>query len=249
MKYFKLLLILCLFYPSIASGKLFQNSYVSFELPPNWDCAQEGFEHVCVNNFSKKPKEAIIILTAKIRGDHDSLTQYEAHLKTPREMINYKGTKFISKIKSVKKRNISQTPWVDGVHLSSEVENYYTRYLATVKGEIGMLVTFSAHKDHYTKYANDFIRAIKSLKVIASKELLAGGLKSGGRLRNRNNDIFAGTGGYMPDGTSGDYYGEGGESGSGGLFGIFSALGTKGLIGLILILLAGAGFYIYQKTQ
>ncbi|MCB0408169.1 MAG: hypothetical protein KDD34_08200, partial [Bdellovibrionales bacterium] len=49
---------------------------------------------------------------------------------------------------------------------------YYTRYLATIKDRIAILVTFSAHKAHYTKYSNDFIKAIDSLIVVADKKLL-----------------------------------------------------------------------------
>ena len=67
-----LLSLMLLFFSFPAGAKLFKSSYVSFELPPNWSCKQEGFENVCVNSFSKKAKEAIIILTAKKRGPVDT---------------------------------------------------------------------------------------------------------------------------------------------------------------------------------
>ncbi|RYZ85297.1 MAG: outer membrane protein assembly factor, partial [Proteobacteria bacterium] len=51
-------------------------------------------------------------------------------------------------------------------HLSSEVQNYFTRYLASIKGRIAVLVTFSAHKQFYTKYSQDFFKAVSTLRVI-----------------------------------------------------------------------------------
>ena len=51
------------------------------------------------------------------------------------------------------------------MHLGSEIPNYYTRYLAAVKGRVAVLVTFSAHKKYYTKYSGQFFEAIKTLRV------------------------------------------------------------------------------------
>ncbi len=51
--------------------------------------------------------------------------------------------------------------------------NYFTRYVATIKDRIAILITFSAHKQYYTKYSQDFFKAVMSLQVIASKNILA----------------------------------------------------------------------------
>src|SRR6185312_5686077 len=129
------LLLFTLMVCGTAHAKRFRNAYVSFELPPNWNCKLEGSEWVCENEFSNKTKEAIIILTAK-------------------------------------ERMISNQMWIDGMHLGSEVGPYFTRYLATIKDKIAILVTFSAHKEQYTKYSADFIKAIESLRVVATKDSL-----------------------------------------------------------------------------
>ncbi len=232
-----------LFYAHEASAKLFSNSYVSFELPTNWTCQQEGYEHVCINKFSKQEKEAIIILTAKKKGPQDSLAGYESHLKTPRNMKNFKSQPYTSKVKVVKKRKISGVDWVDSIHLGSEVQTYYTRYAATVRDNLGILVTFSAHKDHYSKYANDFMKAIQSLKVIAPKDL---GALAGSKVRGSKRDIFAGgLSDVIPEGMYGDLEAES-EMGSSGFMG---ALGTKGLIGILLLLITGLGVFIYTKSR
>lgn len=165
-------MLILLFWSLTASAKLFTNSYVSFEMPPNWDCQREGTEWLCISQFSQKSKEAIIILTAKEVGPTDTLQQYMAHLKTPRLLPNKSGPATPSKVLHIKEVNINNHTWIDGLHLGSEVSTYYTRYLATIKERIAILVTFSAHRSQYTQYSNDFIRSIQSLRVTANKSTL-----------------------------------------------------------------------------
>jgi hypothetical protein len=159
--------------PQLAQAARFHNAYTSFELPPNWKCQREHTETVCTSRYGKKSKEAIIILTAKEAGPSDSFANYLNYLKTPKTILTKAGKPNQSKLLHVKDRNIANHKWVDGMHLGSEVTSYYTRYLATIKDRIAILVTFSAHQAHYTKYSKDFIRAIESLRVVATKDLLA----------------------------------------------------------------------------
>jgi len=158
--------------PSTSHATLFQNSYVSFELPPSWQCNLDGTEWVCISNYAKQAKEAIIILTAKEMGPADTLANYETRLKTPRELPDKTGKVVPSQVLQVKQRMINNHPWVDALHLGSEISSYYTRYLATVKDKIAILVTFSAHKEHYTQYSGDFLKAVESLRVVAAKDIL-----------------------------------------------------------------------------
>lgn len=184
---FQLILIaLVLVVGNSAKAKVFRNSYVSFELPPKWDCYLENTAWICryaiaksclgPNSNSKdcqeqrkRTKEAIIILAAKEVGPKDSFKEYYDHLKKPRPIILGAGKRSTSNIIHVKPISIENHKWIDGMQLGSEIPHYYTRYLATLKGNIAVLVTFSAHKLYYTKYSNDFFRAIKSLRVLATK--------------------------------------------------------------------------------
>ncbi len=161
-----------LFLYNPCEAKLFSNAYISFELPTNWDCKLDGTEWVCTSQYAKQAKEAIIILAAKEAGPLDNLAAYKAHLANPKAILDKAGKMVPSKVLHINERKISNHPWVDGMHLGSEVFSYYTRYLGTVKDRLGILVTFSAHKDHYTKYSKDFLKAIESLRVIASKDIL-----------------------------------------------------------------------------
>lgn len=157
-----------------AHAKVFRNAYIAFEMPETWKCNLEQTEWVCRSEQAKESKEAIIILTAKEVGPTDTFALYEAHLNAP-ITVNMRGggaseSKIVYKAKSVQ---INDQTWIDSLHLGSEVPNYFTRYLATIKDKIAILVTFSAHKQFYTKYSQDFFKAVMSLRVIASKNLLA----------------------------------------------------------------------------
>lgn len=168
----RFILLATLLLPLSAQAEVFSNSYVSFELPARWKCEIEKTEWFCRSDVTRYSKEAVIILTAKEVGPGDSLSQYEAYLKTPKIISAPDGTPIHSKVRQVKTIQINGHQWVDGMHLASEVPFYYTRYLATVKQRIAILVTFSAHQRFYTKYSNDFFKAIQSLKVIATPNLL-----------------------------------------------------------------------------
>jgi hypothetical protein len=168
-----LLAAFCAWTATSANAATFSNQYVSFELPSNWSCKLEGTEWLCVSQLEKQSKEAIIILTAKEAGPNDNLDAYVNHVKTERVLQDVSGKPVSSKVLNVKQRTINNHPWVDGMQLGSEIASYYTRYLGTVKDRLAILVSFSAHKSHYTKYSQDFLKAVDSLRVVASKDLLA----------------------------------------------------------------------------
>lgn len=156
--------------PPFAEAVLFQNDYVSFELPENWKCKPFKTDWVCHSIHSNKRKEAMIVLTAKETGSLDNLTEYESFLNKPRTTKTKTGQSVPAKIVSPgKKVFLNNHPWVDGWYLASEVPNYYTRYEVTVccgtTPKLAILVTLSAHKDRYSKYSQAFMKAIKSLKI------------------------------------------------------------------------------------
>jgi LPXTG-motif cell wall-anchored protein len=165
-----LIVLICLVCP-LAEAKLFRNAYVQFELPDQWDCVIEGTEWVCSSKNKIDAKESIIILTAKEVGPQDSFQGYETYLKTPKPVQQASGKTTLSQVKYVNNRKINDHPWIDSLHLGSEISGYYTRYLATIKDKIAILVTLSAHQKYYTKYSSDYYKAVESLRVVASKDL------------------------------------------------------------------------------
>ena len=50
-----------------------------------------------------------------------------------------------------------------------EVPGFYTRYLATVKEDLGVAVTLSVAKDHYSSYQGIFDNIVGSLRVFRQK--------------------------------------------------------------------------------
>lgn len=153
-----------------ANAKLFTSQYCEFQLPLGWECALEGTEWVCQSNNEDRQKEAIIILAAKIRGDRDSLDEYQAYLSQTKTFMLPGGRTQVSEPKYAR---ITTTPdsqqWVDALHLASEVPGFFTRYMATTKEDLGVAVTFSVAQDHYDSYQPVFEKIIESLRVFRQR--------------------------------------------------------------------------------
>ncbi len=207
MDIFPLLLLVLVIqsHPRQTEAKIFRNAYVSFKLPARWSCRLENTAWICryaidrrcigkskraaskaCGSQKKKTREAIIILAAKEVGPKDNLKAYYNHLMKTRPIVTRSGKRSTSKLIHSKVIKIQRHKWVDGMHQGSEIPHYYTRYLATVKGKVAVLVTFSAHKLFYTKYSSEFFRAIKSLRVIATKSSMV----AGKNLRSKNVGTF-----------------------------------------------------------
>lgn len=219
-------------------AKVFRNAYVAFELPDTWRCELEHTEWVCRSESSKESREAIIILTAKEVGPTDSFEAYSQHLNTvQKNATNPAASRVVYPSKQVK---INDHVWIDGLHMGSEVNNYFTRYLATLKDKVAILVTYSAHKDFYAKYSPDFFKSIQSLRVIATKNLLAS--PEGGALRPGSETLGAPIGAAMPA----DIVAQEAEIPGGGTG---KSEKTKMLFMGIAILIAALGAYIILKMK
>lgn len=229
-------LLICSCFVQSGEAKIFRNAYVSFELPEKWQCKIEGTEWVCSSNYKQQAREAIIILSAKEAGPSDNLAAYENHMKQSRLLPSRKGSPTQSKVLHVKTKRIGQQNWVDGMHKGSEIPNYYTRYLATVKDRVAILVTFSAHVEHYTKYSSDFFRAIQSLRVTASKDLVN---RQDLAPVNPNSEKFGVSTGDIPINLGEDFPTERSTPSGGGAAKTF---------GLLMILAAG-GLYFYLRKK
>lgn len=141
MKYAKILLF-GLLITNFATAKTFSNQYIQFELPNGWECTLEGSEWVCQSDNQDRKREAIIILAAKVRGPQDSLEEYQAYLKQDKTYTLPGGKVQRSEPKYNKFSEVNGHRWLDALHLASEVPGFYTRYLATVKEDLGVAVTF-----------------------------------------------------------------------------------------------------------
>lgn len=170
-----------------AFARKFTSQYCEFELPAGWDCALEGTEWVCQSSNKDRKKEAIIILAAKIRGSQDSLAQYQAYLKKAKTFTLPGGKTQVSEAKYTKLNEVNDQKWVDSLHMASEVPGFYTRYMATVKEDLGIAVTFSVAKDHYSAYQELFESIISTLKVFRQRNAKPTDFKLAG---NKNSDLL-----------------------------------------------------------
>lgn len=148
-----------------AHAAKFANQFVEFELPPQWQCNLEGAEWVCQSLDEHKKRDAIVVLAAKLKGDQDSLDKYLAYLKGPKLYTSVAGKPVKSDPKYAKESTVNGQVWIDALHLESEIPGFYTRYLATVKEDIAVLVTYSINKDKYQAYLPQFEAMVATLKV------------------------------------------------------------------------------------
>lgn len=183
--------------PSLSTARTFKNAYISFEMLDTWKCQLEQTEWVCRSDDPQEAKEAVIILTAKEKGPTDSFPLYENHMNSSITTTSKSGSTLTSAVVyKAQTQRYNDQPWLDGLHRDSEVQNYFTRYLATIKDQIAILVTFSAHNKYYAKHSGNFTNTIKSLRVIASKDLLS--RPDLGPLRGSGETLGAGIGQAMP---------------------------------------------------
>ena len=171
--------LMALMFTNLSCAKRFSNGYTEFELPPGWSCVIEGSEWVCQSENKERKKEAIIILAAKKRGPQDTLVNYQKYLKDTKS-YQLPGAKLQkSQPKYANNKTINGHQWIDALHLASEVPGFYTRYLATVKADIGVAVTFSVTKSLYNAYEGIFEKVIATLRVFRQQNTNLANLKLG----------------------------------------------------------------------
>ncbi len=191
-------LILTFLTPTECRAARFSNQFAEFELPAKWQCNLEGAEWVCQSTDDMKRRDAIMVLAAKLKGDADTMERYQQYLSGPRIFTSPTGASVKSTPRYTKSTNLNGAPWIDSLHLESEIPGFYTRYLATVKQDIGVLVTYSINKNKYAEYQPQFEDMVKSLKVFRK----TGGLNqmAGTSLFNQNSAALGASGlGAQPD--------------------------------------------------
>lgn len=228
-----------------AEAKLFRNGFISFELPEDeWDCKVDNTEWVCRSLDQKQIKETAIVISAKEVGPQDTLDAYQKLLSAPKfsyvEEYKDKPSKVIYPAKRVQ---INDHQWIDGLHFGSELGTYYTRYIATTKDGVAILVTLSAAKAYYTKHSKNFFKSVQSLRVIGGKNLLSN--KDLGPLRSSQEVLGANIGSSLPPDLMDSNQGEAGEgTGQQG-----QGQSTKQIILVLALLLAAIGAYLFIKGR
>src|SRR5262245_43217048 len=103
-----------------AEAKMFKNSYVTFEVPDNWKCMQEGVAWTCTPASSAESREAVIVLAAKVAGPEDNLVNFQTYLSQPKKLATKVGTPMPSQVMYAQKRMLAGSTWIQAQHLGSE---------------------------------------------------------------------------------------------------------------------------------
>lgn len=237
--YLTIFALLTLAFPTSGWSAKFANQFAEFELPPQWQCNLEGAEWVCQSTNDAKKRDAIIVLAAKLKGDQDSLDQYLTYLKAAKSFNSVLGKPVKSEPRYAKAVNLNGQAWVDALHLESEIPGFYTRYLATVKQDIGVLVTYSINKSKYQQYLEDFDNMVKTLKVFRK----AGGIN----VAPQQGTIFQNT--QIPTNIGSDTIFPGAQTAA-PVAEAKPAHEKQKPIWLLLVLVAGVvGFIVWRKRQ
>lgn len=172
MKFAALLTIL--WFATVAEAKPINTGYVSFQISDRWDCQREDqFAFMCIPKGSKPPQEAIIIVSGKEAGPEDNFESFQKFLKVPRA-VEVPGSRPVqSQIQYVRMIEIAKQPWADAGHLNSELYGYHTRYLATVKQKLSVLVSLSVSQRQWKLYEKDFAMVANSLALTDNVTVLA----------------------------------------------------------------------------
>ena len=148
--------------PLYGKRRWLETPYVKFDIGENWTCKSFGVSWLCHHYLQKGKNPAIIIATASEGSGSD---KPELYIKVFRQIQTVSLEK--SRIQTIKVR---KHPWIDSFQGDGFVPDMFSRYVATVcceksKEKFHIIVSFYAHKEVYTKYANQFLRSIKSLEL------------------------------------------------------------------------------------
>lgn len=171
MRLYLVLALSFLFVSPLLEAKIFTSNYIRFQLPERWGCNRDNSTHICHLIGGPKNKDAVILVTAKQTGPSDSLSFYKEYLSVPVEWKRKDNSVLKSSPVRTKQVIIDKATWVDSLHRGGEVKEYYTRYFATRKKDISILVTFSAHRDVYPSYSAIINNLVRSIKVVDAKSI------------------------------------------------------------------------------
>ena len=163
---------LCFAFLILSFTPLFANQwgteYLKFELPETWKCQTDENQYICYPADASKRKEALIVTAAKIEDSkEDTLEKYYDYLKKPKEIKTPNGQTITNKVHLIKYISINDTKWIDALHESSEVPDYYTRYLATIQSGIVIVLAYSTSVEKNILYIKDLRSMVQTLKVTA----------------------------------------------------------------------------------
>lgn len=160
-----ILTLLLMMASPFASAFTFSNDYLSFQISDDWSCAQNGINYVCEPKDQTRKRYSIITVTAKHAGPMDTIESFESYLKKPRSHQMGSNTPVMSQVMDVSKKEVQKWPWIYGLHMSSEIKDFYTIYLATIKNNVAIMVTLSSEKTQWESIKPSYDTLIGTIQL------------------------------------------------------------------------------------
>jgi hypothetical protein len=165
---------------SLAEAKTFRTQFIKLELPANWDCRQEEIDWVCQpDNLAERSEAILVVVTKAVNEVDDNYPKYKEELEKPRDMRDLLGNAYKSQVKYVRERQILNHPWVDALHLGSEIPGFYTRYVASIREKVAGLITYSVAESVFPKYAQVMDQMIDTAEIFFDPKAFAEAMQSG----------------------------------------------------------------------
>jgi hypothetical protein len=162
-----------------AEAKQFKTEFISMTLPENWDCVQEEIDWVCQPDNLAQRSEAIVIVVVKAANETDDKFEiYQKILEAPRDMRDLLGNPYKAEVKYVRFKDIKEHKWIDSLQGGSEIPGFFTRYVASTKGKIAGLVTYSIAESVYPKWAPILDKMLDSIELRYDPKAFADAMKS-----------------------------------------------------------------------
>ena len=164
----KITLLLFIFFTKIVWAETWGTEYLKFELPDAWNCQSEETQYMCFPKEAARRKDALIVTAVKHQDPKtDTLEKYYDYLKKPKKVKTPEGDEITSEVHLISYKTINEVKWIDALHQSSEVRDYYTRYLATIHNSVVIVVAYSTSIQKNILYINDLRKMVDSLKITA----------------------------------------------------------------------------------
>lgn len=165
-----IVLILGLFIvPNLAFAEQeYKTSYLKFSSDILLNCVPTKLgTTICVATTPEHKENVLVTFGSKLPGAKDNMKDYKTHLKREQTNRTPAGKEFKSKISFLKETKIEDTNWIDALHKGGELENYFTRYLATVHNGVAVVFAVTIVEEKYKNYSLWLKKLVNSLRVLA----------------------------------------------------------------------------------
>lgn len=142
-----------------------ETSYLKFPEPDGWNCIQESSFWVCKSPESKINKQSYIIIKAKLVGKSETLDSLYQFLSKPIPINQAVAKNILSQVKFAEFKIHNNQKWILARHLHSVLDNYYTDYLVTVKGDLSISIEINYHEKGFNLFQDIQSKVLSNVQL------------------------------------------------------------------------------------